>query len=152
MSYTKRLIKRNFLFIFFSLSQSWSQVFESDEYWAGKKETTYSYGKPIETPDSSFVQRTIGPDSKSNDFATIQSHINVHALIKSYQQRGHLAADLDPLGITTSTVKEEHGIKRRADASVTKGYFNFTASDMDKEFFLPPSCFIGGSKKVLKLR
>lgn len=86
------------------------------------------------------------------DYSTIKSHINVHSLIKCYQQRGHLVADLDPLGITTTSVKEDHGIKRRADESVTKNYFDFSASDMDKEFFLPPSTFIGGTKKALKLR
>lgn len=100
--------------------------------------------QPIKEPTSTAHQNI--------DASIIKSHINVHALIKCYQQRGHLVADLDPLGITTISIKEDHGIKRRADESVTKNYFDFSASDMDKEFFLPPSTFIGGTNNKLKLR
>lgn len=131
-------------------------MFEDDAYWSGQgekssvKTTSQDTTKSIDHP----VNSSTIVDNKNIDAsaATIQSHINVHSLIKSYQHRGHFVADLDPLGITTVPVKEDHGIKRRADESVTKNYFDFSASDMEKEFLLPQSTFIGGSKKTLKLR
>lgn len=43
----------------------------------------------------------------------------------SPQSRGHLVADLDPLGITTSAPQEIGGTKRRANENVTRKYFNF---------------------------
>lgn len=116
-------------------------MFEDDSYWSGRDENV-----------TTNVDDHTVTGYQNVDFSTIKSHINVHSLIKCYQQSGHLVADLDPLGITTISVKEEHGIKRRADESVTKNYFDFSASDMDKEFLLPPSTFIGGSRKKLKLR
>lgn len=105
---------------------------------------------------SSIAQQSseisVDMSSQNENTPTIKKHINVHSLIKSYQQRGHLAADLDPLGITTISIKEDHGIKHRADEFVTKKYFNFSASEMEQEFFLPPVTYIGGSEKKLKLR
>lgn len=129
-------------------------MFEEDTYWSGQGETSVV---KTESPESSKnapipVNQSTVTDSENIDPSTIRSHINVHSLIKCYQQRGHLVADLDPLGITTISVKEDHGIKRRADESVTKNYFDFSAGEMEKEFFLPPSTFIGGSKKTMKLR
>lgn len=41
------------------------------------------------------------------------------------QSRGHLVADVDPLGITTSAPREIGGTKRRANENVTRKYFNF---------------------------
>lgn len=126
-------------------------MFEDDVYWSGKSATSSVVAKDFGN-SATETFRITSSESKTIDYATIRSHINVHSLIKCYQQRGHLAADLDPLGITTVSIKDDHGIKRRADESVTKNYFDFTASDMDKEFVLPPSTFIGGTKKTLKLR
>lgn len=136
------------------VAQSWSRVFEDDAYWSGQSEK--SSVKTVSQDTTKTIDHHVNPtttvDAKNTDASTIQSHINVHSLIKSYQHRGHFVADVDPLGITTVPVKEDHGIKRRADESVTKNYFDFIASDMEKEFLLPQSTFIGGSKKTLKLR
>lgn len=136
--------------LIFLSSQSWSRVFDEDAYWSGV--SSLKTESDVSTENIRLPTDQTADDPTNLDLATIRSHINVHALIKSYQHRGHFAADLDPLGITTIDVTEEHGVKRRADASVTKNYFNFTASDMDREFFLPPSTFIAGSRKTLKLR
>lgn len=122
-------------------------MFADDMYWSGQDENSSIESEPRKS--SGNVDQT---DSKSIEYATIKSHINVHSLIKSYQQRGHLVADLDPLGITSIPIKDDHGVKRRADESVTKNYFDFNASDMEKEFVLPGSTFIGGSNRTLKLR
>lgn len=129
-------------------------MFEDGTYWSGQDATFSVKAEFQESTNHAPIpinQPTV-PRSENIDASIIRNHINVHSLIKSYQQRGHLAADLDPLGITTVSVKEDHGIKRRADESVTKNYFDFSASDMEKEFVLPPSTFIGGSRKTLKLR
>lgn len=129
-------------------------MFEDGTYWSSQDATFSVKAESQESTNHMPIpinQPTV-PRSENIDASIIRNHINVHSLIKSYQQRGHLAADLDPLGITTVSVKEDHGIKRRADESVTKNYFDFSASDMEKEFVLPPSTFIGGSRKTLKLR
>lgn len=135
-------------------SQSWNRVFADDTYWSGQDENSSVKSEPRKSSGNVDlpINEHTATDSKSVEYATIKSHINVHSLIKSYQQRGHLVADLDPLGITSISVKDDHGVKRRADESVTKNYFDFSASDMEKEFFLPASTFIGGPNRTLKLR
>lgn len=66
-------------------------MFEDDAYWSGKNEISSvktSSQNSTENVNVPVVQQTIASDSKNIDYATIKSHVNVHSLIKSYQQRG----------------------------------------------------------------
>ncbi|KAA3678478.1 uncharacterized protein DEA37_0007214, partial [Paragonimus westermani] len=51
---------------------------------------------PTQVPIPTPVSTAIKPDIKM-----IEDHLAVQSIIRSYQVRGHLAADLDPLGITS---------------------------------------------------
>ncbi|VDP42545.1 unnamed protein product [Schistosoma curassoni] len=76
----------------------------------------------------------------------IEDHLCVQAIIRSYQMRGHLAAHLDPLGITSP----EPGIARHI---VYQRYLGDKSEpDLDKTFRLPPTTHIGGDKQELTLR
>lgn len=57
-------------------------------------------------------------------FIPMYTHTHTHSHIE-IQSRGHLVADVDPLGITTSAPREIGGTKRRANENVTRKYFNF---------------------------
>lgn len=63
-----------------------------------------------------------------------------------------MVADLDPLGIIKNPIHNQLGLQRRANELVTRKYFEFDESDMEKEFTLPPTTVIGGKNKQMKLR
>uniref|UniRef100_A0A336L549 2-oxoglutarate dehydrogenase, mitochondrial n=1 Tax=Culicoides sonorensis TaxID=179676 RepID=A0A336L549_CULSO len=87
------------------------------------------------------------------DDKLIDDHLAVQAIIRSYQSRGHLAADFDPLGIVNNeTQVGPDGIARRANEKVTRTYMQFEEADMDRVFKLPSTTFIGGKEKFLPLR
>ncbi|EFO25963.2 oxoglutarate dehydrogenase [Loa loa] len=77
---------------------------------------------------------------------TLNEHLKVQLLIRSYQTRGHNIADLDPLGINNV------GLTDVTPAELDPAFYGLTDADMDKEFLLPMSTFIGGDKKSLKLK
>ena len=60
--------------------------------------------------------------------------------------RGHNIADLDPLGINSADLDDTIPIELEPE------YYGLTEADMDREFFLPMSTFIGGEKDKLTLR
>ncbi|VDP77156.1 unnamed protein product [Echinostoma caproni] len=77
---------------------------------------------------------------------TIEDHLSVQAIIRSYQVRGHLAAHLDPLNITSPS-------EGTARYIVYKRYLGESGEpDLDKTFRLPPTTYIGGDKHELTLR
>ncbi|XP_021697107.1 2-oxoglutarate dehydrogenase, mitochondrial isoform X5 [Aedes aegypti] len=86
------------------------------------------------------------------DDKLIDDHLAVQAIIRSYQSRGHLVADLDPLGILNADVKRDLEHNLRANEKVTRSYMNFEEADMDRVFKLPSTTFIGGKEKFLPLR
>ncbi|HKR24896.1 MAG TPA: 2-oxoglutarate dehydrogenase E1 component, partial [Allosphingosinicella sp.] len=55
-----------------------------------------------------------------------QDSINAMMLIRTYRVRGHLAADLDPLGL----------VKREMPADLTPEYHGFHADELDREVWL----------------
>lgn len=81
----------------------------------------------------------------------IDDHLAVQAIIRSYQARGHLTADLDPLGITTAQLPAL-GNRAANSESVMRKYFKFDDSDMDRVFKLPSTTFIAEKEKALPLR
>nr|XP_034824375.1 2-oxoglutarate dehydrogenase, mitochondrial isoform X1 [Maniola hyperantus]XP_034824376.1 2-oxoglutarate dehydrogenase, mitochondrial isoform X1 [Maniola hyperantus]XP_034824377.1 2-oxoglutarate dehydrogenase, mitochondrial isoform X1 [Maniola hyperantus] len=81
----------------------------------------------------------------------IDDHLAVQAIIRSYQARGHLAADVDPLGITTANLPAL-GMRAPNSELIMRKYFNFDEADMDRVFKLPSTTFIGEKEKALPLR
>jgi 2-oxoglutarate dehydrogenase E1 component len=55
-----------------------------------------------------------------------EDSIRAMMLIRTYRVRGHLAADLDPLGLA----------KRELPADLTPEYHGFTAADLDRQIFI----------------
>ncbi|XP_028167079.1 2-oxoglutarate dehydrogenase, mitochondrial isoform X2 [Ostrinia furnacalis] len=81
----------------------------------------------------------------------IDDHLAVQAIIRSYQARGHLAADVDPLGITTANLPQL-GLRAPSSELIMRKYFKFDEADMDRVFKLPSTTFIGEKEKALPLR
>ncbi|KAL3079716.1 hypothetical protein niasHS_013998 [Heterodera schachtii] len=76
----------------------------------------------------------------------INDHLKIQVLIRSFQTRGHNIADLDPLGINSADLDDT--IPRELELD----FYGFTEQDMDREFLLPPTTFIGGERATLSLR
>merc|ERR1712223_27467 len=75
---------------------------------------------------------------------TIEAHLAVQATIRSYQVRGHLAAQTDPLQISNMSMD---AAKKLIIRSV-----EVHQSDMETVYQLPSTTWIGGSEKALPLR
>lgn len=106
------------------------------------------YAKGLLVSPDGTEELSTGPVSRDE----IDLNLNVQSTIRSYQQRGHLVADLDPLGIISYPVRTELGIPMRANESVTRKYLKFQKSDLEKQFKLPASTLIGGGNKSMKLK
>ncbi|CAK1604059.1 unnamed protein product [Parnassius mnemosyne] len=108
-----------------------------------------------EVPLSSLVPASAGMPSIASgspiNEKIIDDHLAVQAIIRSYQARGHLAADVDPLGITTAELPAL-GMRALGSELIMRKYFNFDEADMDRVFKLPSTTFIGEKEKALPLR
>ncbi|XP_065826622.1 2-oxoglutarate dehydrogenase complex component E1-like isoform X2 [Oscarella lobularis] len=101
-------------------------------------------------PSSLSTETPLPALSSPPDSRSVKEHLAVQATIRAYQVRGHLVAQLDPLGI--SGVKRSPGDVLRPSAELLRGKdFEFTEADMGREFQLPKLTFIGGKEKALKL-
>lgn len=60
--------------------------------------------------------------------------------------RGHNIADLDPLGINSADLDDSIPVE------LDPQFYGLTEGDMDREFYLPMSTFIGGEQSKLTLR
>ncbi|KAL5107696.1 2-oxoglutarate dehydrogenase-like mitochondrial [Taenia crassiceps] len=76
---------------------------------------------------------------------SIQDHLTVQMIIRSYQVRGHLAAKLDPLNIKTS-------IESARDIVYGRYLGEIVTPDVDKIFRLPLTTHIGGDQTELPFR
>jgi len=74
----------------------------------------------------------------------IEAHLAVQGTIRSYQVRGHLAAQIDPLGLNNM---EREKAKKMIIRSV-----NVDQKDMETVFQLPKTTFIGGKETALPLK
>jgi len=84
----------------------------------------------------------------------IDDHLAVQAIIRSYQARGHLVAELDPLGITYADLHSKYSDKTGVHPHqiVLRQHMLPDEADMDRSFKLPSTTFIGGKEKALPLR
>ncbi|XP_057325099.1 2-oxoglutarate dehydrogenase complex component E1 isoform X2 [Microplitis mediator] len=82
----------------------------------------------------------------------IDDHLAVQAIIRSYQARGHLVAELDPLGIMRNDAVHTHYAARKGAPELVLRQYMLEETDMDRVFKLPSTTFIGGKDKSLPLR
>ncbi|TKR81794.1 hypothetical protein L596_015612 [Steinernema carpocapsae] len=90
---------------------------------------------------TSFVPQITGSSTQS-----IQDHLKIQLLIRSYQTRGHNIADLDPLGINSADLDDT------IPPELELEFYGLSEKDLDREFILPPTTFIAGDAKSLTLR
>jgi|UniRef100_A0AC35EUT8 2-oxoglutarate dehydrogenase E1 component len=132
-----------------SVHKSWDAYFRNVEAGAGP-------GEAFQAPPTLIpgrIQQAVTSAQPSTAVSTtgdvsraIQDHLKIQLLIRSYQTRGHNIADLDPLGINSADLDDT--IPRELELD----FYGFTEKDLDREFVLPPTTFIGGDKTTLTLR
>lgn len=135
-----------------SVHGSWDAYFRSDPYYNQQrsKRSILSMSPQVNTTNNVSNNNIVVTPTKPEK-CPVELHLKVQSIIRSYQQRGHLVADLDPLGIIMHPLNVEAGITRRGNDSVTRHYFDFDPADMNREFQLPDTTKIGGNEKRLKL-
>ncbi|KAL2720928.1 hypothetical protein V1478_009974 [Vespula squamosa] len=102
----------------------------------------------------SLSPKTSGPSyHQSQNERFINKTLDIDSTIRAYQTRGHLIADLDPLGIQNPDSAKLRGTANLPPSIVVREYLKgMTEDDMNKEFLLTRSTMIGGEKKSLPLR
>ncbi|BFZ03136.1 hypothetical protein BsWGS_06175 [Bradybaena similaris] len=80
------------------------------------------------------------------DEKTIEDHLSVQSIIRSYQIRGHNVSDLDPLGILAADLDSE------TPPELILENYKLGEADLDRVFRLPNTTYIGGNETVLPLR
>uniref|UniRef100_A0A0K2UIX6 2-oxoglutarate dehydrogenase, mitochondrial n=1 Tax=Lepeophtheirus salmonis TaxID=72036 RepID=A0A0K2UIX6_LEPSM len=135
--------------------QAWSQEPKSvhaswDAYFRGssfQKSPMFGSESMSNQIPLSAIASNIGMVSSSSAAPTadvIDSHLVVHSTIRSYQVRGHLAAQIDPLNLINMTRDE-------AQRLIIRGT-DISDQNMDKIYQLPHTTWIGGKEKHLPLR
>ncbi|KAK9453832.1 thiamine diphosphate-binding protein [Dipodascopsis uninucleata] len=100
---------------------------------------------PNIVPTSSAAVPYVVPGAGLAGNSDVISHLKVQLLVRAYQVRGHLKAKLDPLGIRKVEIPQE----------LTLEHYNFSESDLDKEFNLGPGIlpwFATAGKSKMTLR
>ncbi|CAJ0935954.1 unnamed protein product, partial [Mesorhabditis belari] len=77
---------------------------------------------------------------------SISDHLKIQLLIRSYQMRGHNVADLDPLGINSADLDDT------VPPELELSFYGLNENDLERDFVLPPSTYIGGSQTSMKLK
>ncbi|XP_065359562.1 2-oxoglutarate dehydrogenase-like, mitochondrial [Calliphora vicina] len=114
-------------------------------------------------PASAHAQRNLQPISQvcggsssiNANEQLIEDNIQVHNVVRSYQTRGFLAANLDPLGITThEKMITKSGMQLNANEKVLLQNSKFfrEATHLDDKFKLPQTTYIHGEEKELSFR
>jgi len=137
-----------------SVHKSWDVFFRNADNGAPPGMAYQSppeiYGHPIQYQTEVAVaqpQAAAPAQSAPADFQDrIQDHLAVFSLIRAYQLRGHNLATLDPLGILDADLDDS------IPEELVLENWGLTEQDLDKEFHLPSSTFIGGKEDVLPLK
>ncbi|KAM8709170.1 hypothetical protein ACLKA7_016046 [Drosophila subpalustris] len=141
-----------------SVNPSW------DAYFSNKKSPRSSKPKkhrkqmrtdnPLAAPPSGTAPAP-AIQAPNADWKYIDDHLVVQAIIRAYQTRGHLAADLDPLGIVgPSGISSGSGESKKIKATkaVLRQHFFYTFNDLNAVFKLPHTTLIGGEEQFLPLQ
>ncbi|VDD86985.1 unnamed protein product [Enterobius vermicularis] len=127
-----------------SVHPSWSAYFQNVEHGLAPGE---AYQSPFSLTTSGIPAIVPGLSSSvALSEEEIKDHLKVQLLIRSYQVRGHNIADLDPLGINSADLDDSIPVE------LDPQFYGLTEGDMDREFYLPMSTFIGGEQSKLTLR
>jgi len=76
----------------------------------------------------------------------LRDHLAIQEIIRNYQTRGHQIADLDPLGIFSADLDSV------TPKQLSLEHYGLSDADLDRQFTLPPSTFIGGGQCSMTLR
>ncbi|XP_058983503.1 2-oxoglutarate dehydrogenase complex component E1 isoform X4 [Musca domestica] len=124
-----------------SVHTSWDAYFRNNSYCGPPNLAPQQYNTLPATAFAGMAGVGAAPDSK-----TIDDHLAVQAIIRSYQIRGHNIAHLDPLEINSPELPGNSSTK------AIYANFSFGEQDMERQFKLPSTTFIGGEEKQLPLR
>lgn len=82
----------------------------------------------------------------------IDDHLSVQDIIRAYQMRGHLAAQLDPLQMNAANIHSRivKGLPDKPE--IVLRHYKLKDDDMFRNFRLPESTYIGGDSPVLPLQ
>ena len=98
-------------------------------------------GKAYAVPPTLIANNVINPpsDAAQNIMVNmpgsnpeIVDHLKIQLLVRAYQVRGHLLAQLDPLGINQPPTSE------KTSNELQPSFYGFTEKDMDRKFQLGP--------------
>ncbi|XP_060651901.1 2-oxoglutarate dehydrogenase-like, mitochondrial isoform X2 [Drosophila nasuta] len=124
-----------------SVHTSWDAYFRSNTYVSPPNLAPVQANTLPLTAFNLGGAASAAPDSK-----TIDDHLAVQAIIRSYQIRGHNIAHLDPLEINTPELPGNSSTKS------IYANFSFGEQDMERQFKLPSTTFIGGDEASLPLK
>ncbi|CAH1388601.1 unnamed protein product [Nezara viridula] len=142
-----------------SVHASWDAFFRASAEGAPPG-AAYARPPSLATPERNTVPITaLGPYLGGGGIANAQisekvidDHLAVQAIIRSYQARGHLVSELDPLGITYADLHSSFTERGGSPHPIVVRDHMLEDADMDRVFKLPSTTFIGGKEKSLKLR
>ncbi|XP_017063507.1 2-oxoglutarate dehydrogenase, mitochondrial isoform X2 [Drosophila eugracilis] len=148
-----------------SVDESWDELFSNNEIPGSKSQPFLAshFRKYRRTPvertavKARLGERTVSgapaPSAPPSDWKNIDDHHVIQAIIRAYQTRGHLAADLDPLGIIgQETHVSVDGTQRYAAREVLRQHYSYIFGDLNAMFKLPSSTKIGGDEQFLTLK
>ncbi|XP_067671132.1 2-oxoglutarate dehydrogenase complex component E1-like [Haliotis asinina] len=130
-----------------SVHKSWDSFFRHTARGAPPGQ---AYVRP---PSLSSASLTVAPipthavaQGAPVDEKTIEDHLSVQSIIRSYQIRGHHIADLDPLKIN------QVDLNANSPPDLLVSHYKFEEHDLDRVFRLPATTYIGGNEAALPLR
>ena len=123
-----------------SVHKSWDAFFRAAEAGVRPGEAHARPSPALTLPNSS------GRVTEETLLSSVDEHLAVQHLIRSYQIRGHNIATLDPLGIMNA------GLDWAKPEDLLSYTSRFTSDDLSRVFRLPASTKLGGDQKQLPLR
>jgi len=135
-----------------SVHRSWDAFFRAS---AAGLEPGLAYQSPPSLSNLDLTKLSQLPASSQADLVShqhIDDHLSVQAIIRSYQVRGHLAAQLDPLQITSANIYATKIAGGMSAAERVLKKYKLEDKDLDTKFKLPNTTFIGGKETSLTLR
>ncbi|KAG5513327.1 hypothetical protein PMAC_001390 [Pneumocystis sp. 'macacae'] len=118
-------------------------------YFRNMEDRNIPSTKAFQLPPT-FISGSIGDlppffkETETNSTTNIIDHLKVQLLVRAYQVRGHLCANIDPLGI-----KAKDDSTKEIPKELTLEYYGFTEKDLNTEYNLGPGILPYFSTKEL---